>query len=82
MTNDMCTGVTEHTVSIQSVQVWKGQFDADSLTEDGELSQLAEEMEFQDETSISFECSCGKRFRKFQTATHHLRNVRPDTEHE
>lgn len=78
--NETCVESTEHTVSVRSVQVWKGEFDRSFINEDGKLSKYADGLEFHHEKSISLECSCGERFRKFETATDHLRSIDLDTD--
>lgn len=68
----------EHFVTIRSVQVYRGGFDASFVTDDGTLRETAMDLEFYAEKSLSFECSCGQRFQKWQTAADHITEVSDD----
>lgn len=66
---------TEHHITVRAVHVLSGGFNASMLDEVGNLREIAEDLEFEREKSLSLECSCGERFRKFRTAADHLGNV-------
>lgn len=61
----------EHTIAVKSVQEYRGEFDS-SFIVDGELAPGALEMEMHQEISLTFKCSCGRRFRKVETVKEHL----------
>jgi len=65
----------KHFVRVRAVHVLRGGFDASFLKEDNGLKGGAEDLEHHEEKSLSFECSCGERFLKWDTAEEHLREV-------
>lgn len=75
---DTETSDTEHRINVKSVQVWRGEFDSEFLTDDG-LSPDAIDLGFEEEVTLTFDCECGDRFRKWDTAAQHLRDNRPDS---
>ena len=74
------TDDTEHVIHVRSVQVYRGSFTAGFIDEDGNLREYAQDLDFHEEKNLSFECSCGSRFQKWDTATDHLRSVDTDTD--
>lgn len=59
----------EHHIHIKSLQEWHGSFDEGLIGTD-----LQMEMEFREEVSISFTCTCGQKFYKKHKAEEHLEN--------
>ena len=66
---------TDHEISVRSVQVWHGGFDSSFVDSDGNLQETAQDLQFHEEKSLSFKCSCGKSLQKWGTAANHLRSV-------
>ena len=74
----------DHVITVESTQVYRGDVppnQAPFLTSDGErfsrtmqrkVERQGVELEFQKETKRTYECSCGRRFRKPETARAHL----------
>lgn len=77
------SGVDEHIITVESTQKWRGQVSekfsekltSDYTSTDGfgrEITNQAVDLQFVEETKITYECSCGQRFRKGRTAREHL----------
>lgn len=78
----------EHIITVESTQVYRGNVTpglAEFLTNDGkrldrttgrERSGEGVELEFHREVKRTYECSCGRRFRKPETAREHLEGDR------
>lgn len=74
----------EHIIKVESIQVFRGDVEPDMaefLTNDGvkydrttesEIGNQGPPMEFHIEERRTFECTCGRRFRKGETARQHL----------
>ena len=74
----------EHYIKIESTQVYRGWVspgEARLLTGDGvqydsilreQSDNVSFDLEFQEEVKLTFECACGRRFRKPETAREHL----------
>jgi len=62
--------MTEHEISVKSVQEYHGR-----ITKEMRGEEIAKDLEFQEEVSLSLECTCGDRFYKFDTAIDHLKSV-------
>lgn len=83
--SDHSTSETEHYISIESTQIWCGEVspsNAELLTGDGERTNILGErsgnsfdLDFHKEIKLTFECDCGRRFRKPETARDHLEEV-------
>lgn len=84
---------TEHLMTVESTQIFHGQVEpsqAELLTSDGtsidaygrERTNEGVELDFHDEVKLTFECTCGDRFRKPETAREHLEDVRSTTEND
>lgn len=81
---------TEHAVTVESTQVYRGEVTperAEFLTNDGQrFDRLigkqrqgeGVELEIHKEIKRTYECSCGRRFRKPETAREHLEEQRND----
>lgn len=98
MTSDdaQCVSGTEHIITVEATRVFRGSVNpemAEHLTQDGvsrnilgtEFGGQGVPMELHDEIKRTFECSCGKKFRKGKTARNHLeqyRSVNTGTEQE
>lgn len=71
-----------HAISVESTQVWRGYVgpsEAELLTGDGIQRGISGrsipssfDLDFHEETELAFECECGRRFRKPETAREHL----------
>lgn len=76
----------EHFIVVESTQVWRGEVgpsEAELLTGDGSRTNIlgrevanSVDLQLHEETKLTFECSCGRRFRKPETARKHLEGVR------
>lgn len=54
------------------MQEWHGSFNPSFLTDDGELSDNAFELDFHIEHALKFECSCGQKYRSTEDVTEHM----------
>lgn len=91
---DTSTNGTEHVVTVEATRVFRGSVEpveAELLTQDGtrrdilgrEYNRQGVPMDLHTEVKRTFECTCGQRFRKGETAREHLENNRAvDTESE
>ena len=82
--SDNDTGGSEHGIRVESTQIYQGYVspsNASLLTGEGDgFDRLLErptdnesfDLEFHAEKKITFECECGKKFRKGRTAREHL----------
>lgn len=66
------TNENEHFINIRSVQVYRGGFDLSFVNDDGSLKENVDDLDFHKEKSLSFTCSCGSKFNKWDTAANHL----------
>lgn len=76
---------THHGIKIESTQVYRGYVEPENpeyLTSDGDGGPHAIlegsksfSLDFHDEIKLTFECECGQRFRKPETARDHLEEV-------
>lgn len=84
--NDTSTSETEHVITVESTQVYRGEVPpeiAEHLTNDGarrniygtEFEGQGPPLEFVEEVKITYECDCGRSFRKGETAREHLEEV-------
>lgn len=78
--------MTEHTITIEATRVFRGDVEPEEsefLAHDGmrrdilgrEYDRQGVEMAFYKEVRRTYECSCGERFRKPETAREHLQEV-------
>ena len=66
--------MTEHVLTEVSVQRYTMEIRPDDITEDSiSIEELG--LEFQEELSHKYECSCGDKFLKAHTAHEHLLDV-------
>jgi hypothetical protein len=83
----MSENSVEHIVTVESTQIWRGSVPperAEFLTQEGTRRNIYGEefngqgvgLEFHHEEKMTFECSCGQRFRKGETAREHLEQYR------
>lgn len=79
----------EHVIVVESTQIYRGEVSiemAEFLTNEGvkrniygeEFNKRGSPLEFEEETKITYECSCGRRFRKGKTAREHLEEANND----
>lgn len=78
----------QHTIEIESIQLFRSTVgpdeaellvgEATGLSITGREMSRAFDLEFHKEKKITFECTCGRRFRKPETAYDHLEEVRDD----
>lgn len=76
---------SDHRIKIESTQVWRGEVGPEApklLTGDGEgrafgrkTENVAYDLQFHEEIQVTYECTCGRRFRKGETARDHLERV-------
>lgn len=84
--SDQQTEETEHYVRVESTQVFVGEAapsEAALLTGEGDppedrqwIGNQGVSLQFDEEIKCTYECSCGQRFRKPETAREHLEEVR------
>lgn len=77
----------EHAITVESTQIYRGEVTpnmAEFLTSDGverniygtEFRRKGPILELVEEAKITYECTCGRRFRKGKTAREHLERYR------
>ena len=72
--------MTDHAVEVTSVQIYSTYLYPGSVDEDGRLKENQKDLSFKREETLTFECECGKRFRKWETVAEHLHEVGGDDE--
>lgn len=62
----------DHVIEITQVIKNKGEFNVDMVNDDGSINPVALETMFDSLVKETYECECGRRFRKTKTAAQHL----------
>jgi hypothetical protein len=72
----MTQDTEEHEIEVTSVREYEGTINSTSIREPDEYVDYG--MRFNEETKRTYECVCGDKFRKEETAIEHLTNIEND----
>lgn len=75
---DSMSDPSEHTITVESVQLFRGTFDLQYISDDGELRDDARELTYDGELRVSLDCSCGETFDEWDDAVDHLVALTPE----
>lgn len=73
--NDDQLDTAIHRINVISIQEYHGVFDSSFVDEGGNLTDGALDLELHAERKLKFECECGRKFRKEETAVEHITEV-------